>query len=464
MSVTKLLDQDFVASRAINIYVRNADGNDSNSGTSTNPLATVAEAIRRIPRFVEYPVIVHIGVHAGSGYPWSYLRGLRQRANIYFIGDGAGVGDGKNVLLATGTIGVGSTRDLFVTSGLTPAAYRGKTIEFLTGALSGHRRTINENTATDITPIYSTGSIPANGDTYQIFEPSVELAFPWLNEPNISGDGQKEYGIYFVNLKISNAYGPTFEASDGKVVLCGVEFEGDPYYGAYFGGTSNVELGRDGIDYFSGPPYVRVIPPYNDLGVVSTDAWVGWGVYIASGTLHVANTHGRLNGFLAVNGKVQLYVGASVIIYGGRFDRFLSNYLSASGDGFSQVSAYHELHGGGVELTGLILTNNTTSDPTILVDSSIVHVNRVNFTGLGDGLVVKGDRGFSNIHRMYGSVSGILERADYGGKIRHDYPISAVGGDGDFQVGSGPIHNFSELVSGSQFVDVASLSAIRWYA
>lgn len=164
----------------IHVYVR-AGGVDSNDGSAAYPVATMAGAWAKLPQFQTGPFVVHVG--AGS---WSYVappaniqRGAA--AVIVIVGDGGGAAGADGFLVqASGTVASGSTSATLKTTGLTPGAFVGCTLEMLSGAAQGSRRGINDNNATDIRLCAilgnASGVVTASaGDTFRIVRPAASL-------------------------------------------------------------------------------------------------------------------------------------------------------------------------------------------------------------------------------------------------------------------------------------------------
>lgn len=462
------------------IYVRDADGLDSNPGTDALPIKTLTEAIRRFPRFIEDPIVVHIGPHATDGYVWPTMSGFIQRANVYFLGDGGGAigDDGKNVLLASGTVGVGSGYENVVTSGLGTDDYWGKTIEFLDGSLAGFRRTINQNTPTSITMLYSVLTPPSDGDTYQIFEPNTEIIFTPADNYNqdcvvgtqgsaykADNSSEKKYGVYFINIRAKGGFVNEITVSNATVVLCGVEtaaaFAG---YGLILlVNSGGVLIGVDSSE--STQPYQRLTAPVDDLGVASSDMWVGWGLSVVDGSCiinHRGSGYG-VEGFFCIDGDLRIYGGSIVRMNNGRFYRLevdptLISYHSGGG---IVLTAYHEL--GAVTHTGRILVTNDSSQPSIDVNNVAVFLNRLDISGTGNAILLHGPNARCYLHHVYGAVNGIGIVVEHGGAIQIESEVpQIVAAGGGFKVGDSHVHDFSELVAGDEYFDISSGSVLRF--
>lgn len=167
---------------ALDLYVSAAGGSDSNSGLSTSaPLLTIAAVEALIPMHVRHVVTIHMA--AGT---YAIARSWWFRSRVIS-------GDGRIVVYAddtwdptvyttrvTGTAGVGTSADQIVTSGLTLNAQRGYTLQMTSGDASGERRTIRNNSTTQLIPSVSFGAVdgatPASGNTFRVFSNAVIIA------------------------------------------------------------------------------------------------------------------------------------------------------------------------------------------------------------------------------------------------------------------------------------------------
>jgi hypothetical protein len=168
----------------IDLYVAGdaVGSSDSNPGTIASPLKTINEAIRRCNLYDEITAAFNIHVAAApiAGYVLTTtVQAHLLRGNITIIGDGAGQGtDGFTVLRATAAAQAGSTIAQIVTpAGLGVNTFRGKTVEVITGAAIGDRRTIRDNTDTVITPVRNFSAAVAANDTFRIIEPAATVTY-----------------------------------------------------------------------------------------------------------------------------------------------------------------------------------------------------------------------------------------------------------------------------------------------
>jgi len=281
----------------MDIYVRAADGSDSNLGTISEPLATLTEAVNRIPFHVNHAIRIHVAPHTGSGYIRPNIRQKVLSQNIYIIGDGGGgSSDGFTEILSSTAALAGSSNLLIKTSGLSTTEYGGfgeywgKTIEILTGAAAGDRRTIRNNTATDIYPNTPFSATISTGDTYRIVEPETVI---YYSDPNdlilASGVGlyiNEQYttdrgnSLFLINFKLETTQS-FFEVSfsNSSVVFLGVEFAKRAKI------TNTRALFASGIENINSVADYNVISAYNDLGAPNEKSWAGWGCVIINSTV-----------------------------------------------------------------------------------------------------------------------------------------------------------------------------------
>lgn len=168
-----------VTTAPMHLYVDAATGKDSNPGTQAAPLATLIEAEARIPDIVSYIVVIHAAPHTGNGYAPPTFKARVLRKNIIVVFDSGGtLNDGLNELVGATSAAAGSSQLQVVTGGgLGVDTYRGKTLEVMTGAAAGDRRTIRDHTDTTIIPCVPFTAVVADGDTVRIVEPASGCGF-----------------------------------------------------------------------------------------------------------------------------------------------------------------------------------------------------------------------------------------------------------------------------------------------
>ena len=181
---------------ALTIHV-SPTGSDSAAGTQGAPVATLAEAVSRIPDQVRDPVVIRLA--AGTYDADVRIEGKMLNAPVIIMGDAF-------TELATGTAQSGTDGQTLVTSGgLTLDEFMGKTLEFTSGAAAGWRRTIRDNTTTDIIPCIAYQTAPAPGDTYRVVEPAVTLNIP--DTPLVPSGADDLIGSQFGVLNCGNQMG-----------------------------------------------------------------------------------------------------------------------------------------------------------------------------------------------------------------------------------------------------------------
>jgi len=159
----------------LDYYVDDVSGNDANNGSSTSPFKTYAAAVAKIPDIVSETVTIHLAPHSGTGYDIATIENklVAHGKMIHVTGD-----DNFTELLASTAAAAGSGTGIVVGTGFITDAYLGKTIEILTGAAAGDRRSIRNNTTTGIIPVRIFSAAVSAGDTYRVVEPSVAFMLP----------------------------------------------------------------------------------------------------------------------------------------------------------------------------------------------------------------------------------------------------------------------------------------------
>lgn len=165
---------------ATDLYVSQLAGNDANDGlTPATAKATLAGAytVASFLAAMQVPPGLCV-VHVASGtYAWAPMP-----FPLTLTGDGGGQpGDTGFTVVATGVSAAGTNAtNLTLPAPVGINFYRGLTLQWNSGAASGHRLDIRDNTATVVTPVevagYPATSIdPGVGSSFSILRPAVIL-------------------------------------------------------------------------------------------------------------------------------------------------------------------------------------------------------------------------------------------------------------------------------------------------
>ena len=284
----------------IEFWVRDDVGNDENDGlTVDTPLKTIQAAVSKLPFIIQHFVIIHIGPHSGAGYAIFTIPQNSLTDQLIFIGDGAGkVGSDGFVVLQGDTASLaGTTNRATKTSGLAVNVFRGKTIEYVDGAAATQRRTIRDNTATDINVALAFSPAPSVGDEYVILEPEIEVVSTGSRNNVVFGrsrsvdglDVVSTPGVYFVNMKFTGTSVLSF--FDSSIYMFGVEAEDTNFLFE----RCNVWMG---VDFLNGTATSPTIP--EPLGVLTNTQWAGWGFYCSD--LATAFTSAFTGNYSLING------------------------------------------------------------------------------------------------------------------------------------------------------------------
>ena len=293
----------------VDIYVDDVNGNDANIGTQALPVKTLSAAYKRIPFYVTDLTRVFVAPHGGAGYSLVEFGPRVLRNNVWIIGTG------ETALKATAAAQGGSTNQLVVTTGgMTADAFRGKTIEIMSGAALGDKRTIRNNTTTDIVPVEFFSATIASGDQYRVIEPSTVLRGPsadftlasdvgFPTADPVADDPPPSFGVAFENLRLSLFADPAIEGS--LVFFFGCEL---------VGGIRRLFGGSDG-QWKWGAELASTVPMAVVRGARLPTSYRGWALFADNSILSVKTTiSGYLvsSGFNAFGGHYEL-IGGSII-------------------------------------------------------------------------------------------------------------------------------------------------------
>lgn len=275
---------------ALDIYVSPGSGDDADDGSLATPIATLAEAERRVPLVVMHPVVIRL--RNEPGYVWPVWRPRLISAPIVIMADEAWDPTVYTVV-ASGTAAGGTTDSVVVDAGMGVDAHRNLWLRMTSGAASGHRKGVRNNTATDIVPWSKFGTAPAPGDSYEIFQNEVEIA---LTAP--VGDD----AIVLVS-GVGRDVTRGREGSPGCFVFAGVTFTGSSRVGVsapcvFYGCVSDprswdwnaAHPAYLGCDTDTG--VVEAVLPNTLFGAPSITAWRGWGMVFSHASGPVVSTQG----------------------------------------------------------------------------------------------------------------------------------------------------------------------------
>lgn len=420
----------------IDLYVSDVNGSDDNDGlASSSPLKTLAAATGKLSHVLDYPVVIHLGKHGGDGYSWPTVGPLLNRSRVWIIGDGAGQDgeDGFTELKASSAATAGTNRNKVVSTSLSANAFLGKTIEILDGAAAGDRRTIRDNTTTDINVcVKFTSPGPSSGDSFRIVEPEVDITDTddkvmvtsmGASEGPPGGILQTGRFLALVNLSNKDTFGVT--AFDGThVVLCGFEIAGIiPFIQAGNGwlglGVSDAVLGA-----------FRVFAS-EDFDGVSDTAWFGWGMTCLAGTdANLSQT--RMAGTMVAPG-LDIVDGTQFSVLGGNFH---TNGVAV--DGISTY-AFASLTSGSLAANQLdILVNNDSGDGLTFTNMAFGFLSSFVVTGSRTGLRVdNGSWCRASTGSKFDGTSDFGALAYRGGRILYSSSgalSNTVGGTADLSV------------------------------
>jgi len=298
---------------SIGLYVRDADGNDANAGTSGAPLKTVTEALKRTPDDVKHAVVIHMG--DGSYTLDSFTRTVS--APIGFIGDGGGTGDGFTETQAAelADTGTSASQIVKVGGGLTPDAFKGQTVLITAGPGVGQRGMVRRNTATTFTFSKNFAVAPTSASTYRVVRAAVTLnvvASIQIIAPSAPSGGftapSGAPAVAFAQLKLTTSSLLSQIALDAVAAYYGVELDASTAYilqagqPQFFGKETLFDTGAYPVDLF---------------GAALNADWIGWGIYV-TGAWPIVSEFVESSGYIVSDKPVSVGVGAYLTMSGGR--------------------------------------------------------------------------------------------------------------------------------------------------
>jgi hypothetical protein len=323
------------------LYVSAITGNDLADGrTPTTAVASLVRAFELVPDVVTSPIVVHVGPYdltATGAYAMPSVN-RQALADLVIIGDGAGQLGGAGAAFSEvvpATSALASSTLVINGAGFDAAgAWRGYTVEILTGAAAGDRRLIADHTATSIIPSAPfTASIGA-GDTWRIVRPSVRIDVPDAAgagevllcsgygtpdaQPSSETLGPTLYvvGVRFVVTAPSGSAG--FSLRGSSTCFFGVEVEGITTPQVRLDGAS-LACGMSGVDSTRGVG-VYGAPALLQSSPVSTTQWLGWGLASIGGNSGSATqtfSGGVFDGYVVSTRGLIFRDGMSLYVRGG---------------------------------------------------------------------------------------------------------------------------------------------------
>ena len=437
--MTTIRDQNATVTVApLDLYVSDVNGNDANSGlTPALALKTVTAAVAKIPNGIYHRVIVHMGLHAGTGYtPPSLLR-HELRKNIWFYGDGAGQAgeDGFVIQKASAAAAAGTGANVVVTGGgLGVNAYLGMTIEFTTGAAAGNRRTVRDNDATNITPTIPFLPALALGDSYRVVTPSVIWVVPaavagvdflMVQDCGVPG-AEASFGqtyatpaVYLCNVQMTAAASTTgFVITGSRVIFVGVDCPtvvANVSLPKPFWRSSEAGLGYD-VNMAGGSTSLGVIGAVDDLGVASAAMWRGWGLSYrgaATGSLSIACVwYGSM-----VTPSITVGAAPCTLVGGNLFGPGTAGTAVLSVSAGGKITIQNVVSGPAVLVssTTLLPAMNANGGQIIMLTGTVVVVNS---GGPAIGAVRTGIFNAGTTSAITGTGSTVGASALFGGRIQ----------------------------------------------
>lgn len=456
----------------IHIYVSGLNGSDGANGlTAATAVQSTGKAALLADTYGadgKETMQIHLGRAAtAAGYDAIRVRPKDIESNIYWIGDGAGQSGetGFTTLVATVASAAGTSQTQVVsTAALTIDAHKGKTIEIMSGAAIGDRRTIRNNDATTFFPVRQFTAAVAVGDTYRVIEPDVVVS---LNTTAIQGDpilaediGQMtgnssgfRWGIYFVNLAFTSTQTVRFCIKKSSVSLFGCEFRGSGFI-VMSPSHSTVNAGIDNIDQLAGS---SAEGPVFDALVTLNTSWLGWGM------ANFGNVNNAWQGGLLSSGHFY-FVGPSVSAGFGSITRMRGGNLTGTTTPCVNATQECRLECLADQSTLPILMTNAASTGTVLASASTTRVSLQNTTltntagpaiNANTGTIECGSGNTGN-----GSTAG--SQARHGGRVLWNALPTVTGTAGDITVNDGGAYfaNATLAADNSSQVNSSTLSIV----
>jgi hypothetical protein len=374
---------------------------------------------------------------------------------IVIIGDGAGQGgDGFIELQPSTAAEIGSSLYQIVdlVGGLVDHVFEGKTIEMLSGAAAGDRRTIADNDTENIWPTLQFSAAPVAGDLYRIVEPSVTVLYDGADEYgedhhsilgvgtpavvdnvyNAGATGDNPSSLLLINFRLRLTQGAlaVFKVARSAVFLAGVEMDKSGPAALAVSLDSQFFAGTDRYKFANGTQFWQ--PFHLGLAPAKT-AWAGWGAYF-----NALNVTAMLSfrGFLTLASQsvpgVQLH-GIRWWVMGGA----IRSRVSVTGTGFLRITGDITFNAPAGSLP-IRLHTETAEDgvSTVRVGGGgrVYFENcRVTIGGAGTAIVSAQEEETGgpkpSVHVYTGnSVGGVRAHlgADFGGVVFYKTPVTAL--------------------------------------
>lgn len=312
--------------RVLDVYVDPDSGDDGNIGTRADlPLATLAEAERRIPDVIAHRVTIHL---RGSATPYAMptFRARTYHDFLVVVCDSGGDQDDGFDEVLSGAAQAGSGVSTLVTSGgLGVNTHRGRTLLIESGDAQGDRRLIAEHTDTDVDSTHNFSAALQSGDSWRIVESAATLqptdatilhGGPLRSDRPSVIETPSPPALVFVNVKIDDT-NSVFSRWTGNIIHYGVEWVTSTFTLSNAGyicagrddGTDQTdELAALPVDFFDAP---------------SDTSWVGWGWSARDG------------GFVLILGGLASLAGVVV----DRFPVQGANFVTVTGFNFYNFGA-----------------------------------------------------------------------------------------------------------------------------
>ena len=293
----------YQSTSSIEYYINADSGSDSAAGTLASPLLTMSEAVRRMP-FV-------IGLNRNHSFTMTLMSSSNKHVlwpmGTRFLNASVNIrADESNsnwrTIVLSSSAGASSTASSILGSFPGSNDYQGMHMEFTSGNAIGQRRLIYSSSNSSIVPMENFSIAPADGDSYIVFQPNIEVDLStWINtyEPvsgSVTAAGRMDLlratgdvgladsnqnpsrcGLSIVGLRLTK-----LTDRQHRILVSGCQFT---IYGCDFtthnGGGNNTRVffqSTDGIMNIGGEfTNGGSIPTDSIFGKTSILDWYGWG-------------------------------------------------------------------------------------------------------------------------------------------------------------------------------------------